>query len=154
FNANTEKQWGAGSADHQASPAFQYAALLQMEQSACGNGTGIKDGMDLLIKQGCPSLAAVPYSDRQCAQATNNDGTFRVGSYNPVDPKDRSAMHAELAAGSVVVFGAELYTDFMNWASADVFHGNGQFLSEGSQHAQHAMAVIGYDDARGAYRIQ
>lgn len=154
FNANTEKQWGAGSADHQASPAYQYAALIELEKGACGDGSGIKDGMDLLIKQGCPSLAAVPYSDKQCAQTTNNDGAFRIGSYNRVDPKDRSAVKAELAAGSVVVFGCELYTDFMTWTSADVFHGNGQFLAQGSQHAQHAMVVIGYDDARGAYRVQ
>jgi C1A family cysteine protease len=154
FNANVERQWGAGSADHWASAAFHYAELLKQSGGACGDGTSIKTGMDLLISQGCPTAAAVPYSDRQCVNGAGNDGQFRIGSYNRVDPKNRAAVKAELAAGSLVVFGTTLHESFMNFTGSEVFRGSGPLVTQANMHAAHAMVLIGYDDARGAYRLQ
>lgn len=154
FNANVEKQWGAGSADHWASAAYQYGELLKLSKGACGDGTSLKDAMDLLIRQGCPSAARYPYSDRECLSSGANDGQFRLGSFNRVDPKNRAAVKAELAAGSLVMFGATLHQSFMNFTGGGVFRGSGPMVTQGNMHAAHALVIIGYDDARGAYRIQ
>ncbi len=155
YQEAVKRSWSPAQAAHQASPAFLYAYTLAEQGSSCGDGTDPKIACDVLVKQGCSSLATVPYSDLACTfnAATTDAGTFRIDSYKMVVPTDRNAMKTELANGNVIVWGAELYDDFMNWTGSGVYTGSGTYLGEGSQHAAHCMAIVGYDDAKGAYRV-
>jgi len=155
YTANLQYGWGATSNDHQASPAFLYAYLLAAAGSPCNSGTSIQTAVNLLVQEGCGSLQNVPYSDTQClTNPTSSDtANFRVGSFYRVDPTDRNAVKAELAHERIVVFGGKLYTDFFTAPSGDVYVGNGELMMSGQQHAAHAMALVGYDDSKGAYRI-
>ena len=157
YSANRQYQWGTDSQEHQASPGYLYSKLVEADAAqgtACGTGTLISTAMNLLVQDGCSSLATVAYSDQQCVEPSGTDAAnFRIGSFKRVEPTDRNGIKAELAAGNVVVIGANLYDDFMQWNSGDVYHGSGNFMMQGQQHAAHAMACVGYDDSLGAFRI-
>lgn len=155
YTANRQYGWGATTEDHQASPGYLYNELLAADNFPCGNGTLVATAMNLLVQDGCSSLQTVPYTDDQClADPSKADAAnFRIGSFNRVVPDNRDAMRGELAAGRVVVFGAYIYDDFIQFKGSEVYHGSGTYLPQNNQHAGHAMAVVGYDDDRGAYRI-
>ena len=155
YTANRQYGWGATTEDHQASPGYLYNELLAADNFACGDGTMVATAMNLLVQDGCSSLQTVPYSDDQClADPSKADAaSFRIGSFNRVVSNDRDAMRGELAAGRIVVFGAYIYDDFIPFKGSEVYRGSGVRLTQNNQHAGHAMAVVGYDDDRGAYRI-
>ena len=155
YTASRQYGWGANTNEHQASPGYLYEMLLETDGFECGSGTLISTAMNLLIQTGCSSFAVVGYSDNSCEAnpAATDADNFRIGSFNRVVPTDRYAVRAELAAGRILVIGAELYDDFMEHTGNSVYTGSGVFLSQGEQHAAHAMACVGYDDERGAYRI-
>lgn len=157
YTANRQFQWGAETDEHQASPGHLYARLVEADAAqgtACGTGTLISTAMNLLVQEGCASLATVGYSDQQCLEPSLADAAnFQIGSFKRVEPTDRNGVKAELAAGNVVVIGAQLYDDFMQYTGGAVYHGSGVFLMQGQQHAAHALACVGYDDSLGAYRI-
>lgn len=154
--ANRSYQWGPDTQAHQGSPGDLYTRLVEADAArgtSCGTGTLIATAMDLLARTGCASLATVGYTDQACLEPSDSDaGNFRIGSYKRVDPRDRNGVKAELAAGNALVIGAELYDDFMDYRGG-VYTGSGRFLEQNQQHAAHALALVGYDDARGAYRI-
>jgi C1A family cysteine protease len=152
YSANRQFQWGADTEAHQASPGYLYRKLLEADAAeglVCGDGTSIATAMNLLVEDGCSSLAVVGYTDQQCLEALEGDAAnFQIGSFKRVTPTDRNAVKAELAAGNVVVLAAKLHEAFMGWNSGDVYYGSGNLLTGG-----HALACVGYDDTRGAYRI-
>ncbi|MCO6437712.1 MAG: C1 family peptidase [Phycisphaerae bacterium] len=155
YTANRQFGWGASTSSHQASPGYLYERLIETDNLDCGSGTFIQTAMNLLIQDGCSSFDTVDYSDQVCSanSSTSDAANFRIGSFNRVVETDRHAVRAELAAGRILVIGASLYDDFPQWTGDGVYRGSGNFLTQGSQHAAHAMAVVGYDDNRQAYRI-
>lgn len=155
YTAQRQFSWGQVSPDHQASPGYLYERLLDTDSFECGSGTLISTAMNLLVQEGCSSLATVAYTDQACSadSPTTDADNFRVGSFNRVVETDLNALRGELAGGSILVFGARLYDDFPNHVGPEVYRGSGTFLTQGNQHAAHAMAVVGYDDERQAFRI-
>lgn len=155
YTANRQYNWGADTAQHQASPGYLYQELLNADSFPCGSGTLVATSVNILIQKGCASFAAVDYTDDACPAnpgATDAEN-FRIGSFNRVDPQNRSAVKGELAAGRIITFGSFLWDDFIPFTGDSVYTGSGVYLDENNQHAGHAMAVVGYDDTRGAYRI-
>ncbi len=146
--------WTPTAPQQQASPGYLYNTLLSEDNLECGSGTYIATAMNLLVSRGCASLAVQPYYDNQCLDPAASDAAnFRIGSFNRVDPANRNALKGELAQGRIVVFGATLDNDFMQYTGNAVYRGSGVPLQQGSIHAAHAMACLGYDEGRGAYRI-
>ena len=158
YTANRQFAWGTDglSQDEIASPGYLYDRLLETDMFECGSGTFINTALDLLIADGCSSFALVGYSDATCNNGEANDDAtnFRIGSYNRVVETDLDALRGELARGSIVVIGVRLDDDFQSYVgNPEVYTGSGVPLLSGAQHAAHAMAVVGYDDARQAFRI-
>lgn len=155
YTANRQFAWGAETESHQASPGYLYERLIETDDLDCGSGTFIQTAMNLLIQDGCSSFATVDYSDQTCTPnpSGSDAANFRIGSFNRVVETDRHAVRAEMAAGRILVIGASLDDDFTLWTSDGVYVGSGVPLMQGSVHAAHAMAVVGYDDDRQAYRI-
>jgi hypothetical protein len=162
---NRKRGWNDPSGrSHQASPGYLYARTLEEQErqgagGACGDGTSMQIAHDVLVREGCSSYATVGYSDASCFfNPTRTDASsFQISSWKAVDTSDRNAVKSELASGSTVAFGAELYDDFMDYMGG-YYVGSGRYLGQGGQHAAHALTIIGYDDSqgggRGAYRIQ
>ena len=155
YTAERRYQWGATTSEHIASPGYLYERLLEEDSLECGGGTYISTAMNLLVREGCSSFAVVDYSDQACTPdpSAADAENFRIGSFNRVVETDRHAIRAELAAGRAVVIGARLYDDFPEATGDGVYTGSGNLLMQGEMHAAHAMAVVGYDDDRQAYRI-
>jgi hypothetical protein len=155
YTANRQYEWGADSTGHQASPGYMYARLLEEHQFECGSGTSISLALELLKQEGCSSLATVTYRDDVCEEnpSASDAANFQLGSTYRVDHTSQNAVKGELAAGRIVVFGANLYDDFFDASGSGVYTGSGVLMQQGEQHAAHAMSLVGYDDSLGAYRI-
>jgi len=150
-NVNTANSLSA--TDRQASPAFLYAKTMEAQQSTCDSGSQMDTVMNLLISQGCSSLATVPYSDSACATNPSNAdaNTFRIGSFgNLRDPKDRTLLKKSLAAGRPLAIGVSTAQNFSGYTTG-VYTASGG--NSNGKHSGHAMVLMGYDDSKSAYRI-
>lgn len=157
YSANLTNGWGATSPEHQGSPTYLYKRLLEVEGGVCNDGTYIQDALNILTMEGTPSLASWSYTVPTCPLPGNtctlNGGSasgleqFRIGSYRKL-PSGLQAVKSEVAAGKIVIFGADVYEDFFHVFGSSVYYTDGVNKQGG-----HAMAVVGYDDSKGAVRI-
>lgn len=135
------------------------------KSSGC-NGSNFEPALDALIKNGCASIASVPFTNKKmtCDGVTGKGGTnklsgYRVIAYNSElsgSKNDVLGMNAGnikyyLAKGYPVLVGAQLGEYFME-GKQDVI----TYDTEGynGQHAYHAMVVTGYSDAKKAFRLR
>jgi hypothetical protein len=132
-----------------ASPADLYAKLIAYEQSTCNNGTKVADALDILIAQGVASLAQVPYSDAGCSVPTPFN-TFSIYGYNTLDPTDANSLKQYLYTFSVIPMAIVVYPDFEQQVGPSVYTPGDTSCSLGG----HCVALVGWDDGRGAFRIQ
>jgi len=154
YSARVVTPFNTSQTSNQASPEYLYYFLLKESGAGCGLGTDIRRAMDILVRRGCSSLMNVPYSHTQCLiidPDSADAAKFKIGSYKLLG-NTRTPIRNEIAAGRIVVIGASLYTDFFE-PGAGVYRGNGILMLQGQQHAAHAMAVVGYDDSKSAFRI-
>ena len=169
--AATILRWGREGGDINTlwpSPAFLYARGLAgnpgpMVVRCPTSGTFINEVLNTLVAEGAPSLSELPYSDRQCPQtpkAGDLSYRYRIGGYQLLRPFTRANGREALAAGYPLVFGVSLPQNFrtqlldsrLRSVRTAVFRGTG--TCGGSAHCGgHAMVIVGYDDARGAFRV-
>jgi hypothetical protein len=150
-----------------ASPSWLYARMVRDGMSTCNEGTSITTGLDHLITTGAATLAEQPYRSGTMPMLceTIDDTTartphvFRIAGYTSIaaGATFRARVRDTLAAGLPVVFGANLPDGFMEYrataaGTAMPFRGTG--MCTGSNHCGgHGMVIVGYDDARSAYRV-
>jgi len=149
-------EWDVNTPDHQGSPAYLLEKCYEIDGHSCCAGVDPNLALGILVRLGTASLQDVPYSAEQAAGTscpTNSPAgdaaNFRIGSYHAVDPNDRHAIKSELSSAHVVSFAAHLYTDFSSHRGDRVYYGNGTI----KPNCGHAMALVGYDESRGAYRL-
>lgn len=135
-----------------ASPADLYVKLLQARNYACNNGSYIGDGLNILLKDGVESLALSPYSDHACA-TPGSSRDFLITGFQNIAASDATSMKRELAAGKVLPFGARVYDELATWGMGPSRMGVYR-VNQATGGGGHAMVVIGYDDARGAWLVQ
>lgn len=143
-----------------ASPAYLYALVLSLDNSKCDNGTYINWHLDMLVRGGAPTIDAVPYSDKACIDHTTanvmSPEQYRIGGWYAIDPLNKDKVREALAAGLPVVIGATLPPNFGGWSGEEakgVFKSNDGQL-DNKHGGGHAMVIIGYDDAKSAYRVR
>lgn len=161
YIAGRALEWSSlSTTNHQASPSFLYPRAGAKWKAyagswTCGDGTAIFHALQVLQETGCSSLAVVPYdqtgSSGGCnpANPTTDAASFKIDSFASVTYSDRTSVQSQLAAGNPVVFGATVYNNFAYWTGSGVYT-----ATSGSALGGHAMAIVGYDDARQAYRVQ
>jgi hypothetical protein len=132
-------------ANNQASPSDMYAKLLSEAGSNCGSGTVIQRAMNILVKRGVGSNAALPYSASTCA-TPSSASTFRIKSFQAIKASDSIMLKRELASGKVLAFGARVTEDIYSIKSNTYF-------ATGANIGGHAMLLVGYDDNRNAWRV-
>lgn len=140
-----------------ASPQFLYARMLKASQGKCDDGTYIEDGLATLVVEGATPLARLPYSDKTCAMdpPAQDAHVYRIGSFEMLKPFTRDKVKEHLSKGAPITFGVTLPPNFGSVAGAaakNVFKSDQGQLG-GKHGGGHAMVIVGYDDARGAYRI-
>ena len=77
-------------------------------------------------------------------------GAWRIKGWTRIDTHDLGAVKSQLAHGRPVIFGMEIGQRFQN------HHGDAvmKVLDTGPGLTSHAMVLVGYDDARQAFRLQ
>ncbi|WP_168163307.1 C1 family peptidase [Cupriavidus sp. GA3-3] len=137
----------------QASPADLYAKLMLRERNSCGNGTYVRDALDILVTEGIASNLDVPYSDKVC-YAPSNARLFTIHGYSKIDPKDILSIRDALFFQQLLPFGMQVYPDFQNFTGPA---GKGVYSHPASDTScslgGHCMVVTGYDDNRNAFKI-
>ncbi len=138
------------------SAAFLYERQLALSQSSCKDGTFLHTGLETLMREGAPLEAEAPYSDAVCTTGTAagaEGARSRIGGFNKLEPFRRDDIREALSSGVPVPFGCTIAPNFMNFSGAENYKSDdGQ--AGGPHGGGHAMVIVGYDDARGAYRVQ
>lgn len=140
----------ASSAARIGSPADLYAKLIKRETwNSCGNGTIIKDALDIMVEEGVLPHSQVPYSDQGCTTPSNSGALFLDG-YAKIAVTDREAIKRALQGFHILPFGMRVYSDFFN-VGQSVYSGP---LSGSTDSGGHCMTIIGYDNSAGCYKVQ
>ena len=136
------------------SPAFVYNQLKKQDAS-CKSGLNIGRALEFLKLKGAPPLRSFPYSQNNCLalpdQAVESVATqFKIESWRRLTKGNLDDVKGEIARDRPVVIGmivSEKFKDFRGKSNFD------ELISESATRGGHAMTVVGYDDARQAFRL-
>jgi C1A family cysteine protease len=133
------------------SPAFTYNKIAG--DRFCNAGTQLSTTLDLLRDVGAVPIDEYVFDAGSCtrqptAAELQRAATFRIKGWSHFDAADLNAIKGQLARGVPVLFGLATSRPF------ERFHGDTVFNDATKGDGSHAMIVIGYDDARQAFRIQ
>lgn len=128
------------------SPAFIYNQI----NNGRDHGSSFIDALNLLATQGAALWSDMPYVDGQyLAQPPGSAFTsayrFRSQTYQRLGIPD---IKSKLANGQVVVAGFIIDDAFESLGPNQVWSG-----PAGRSYGGHAMAIVGYDDSLGAYKL-
>ena len=131
------------------SPSYIYGSILK-ETDRCDAGSKIIDALRLL-QTGALSLRQFPYSLGQCSPPSDAQrakaSDFQIISFSLVDYQDVDQVKSELAQGNPVVIGIAVGDGFHHLRGNQIYRGSD--VSTGN----HAITVVGYDEARQAFKI-
>ncbi len=133
------------------SPAFVYNQLAR-RGAQCKEGLVIGRALDFLKTRGAPPFASFPYAQGDCEAQPDIAvdrlaGNFRISDWKRLDKGKLDDVKGELASGNPVVIGMLLPPSFMK------FKGDANYDDVVQSPDAHAMAVVGYDDSRRAFRL-
>lgn len=120
------------------------------------DGSVYSQVMQQLIDRGVATLATVPYenlgdcSDVPAAYWTSEANNYRIDSYRAVEA-DIEAMKAELANDRPIMLVTHVTEPFAQWQGGSVMTANDVLY--GMVVFDHAITVVGYDDAKQAFQI-
>ncbi|MDR0874370.1 MAG: hypothetical protein LBN27_13065 [Prevotellaceae bacterium] len=146
---------------NQISPTDLWYAIPEADPSC--NGTNFEPAFAALQKTGAASLATVPYFTTKCTSGTAKGSNSKIGTYRMIAYRDINGgsntqnMNAQtfktyLSQGKPIAFGAALGERFMAWNSSAVIDDDTENYK--GQHAYHALALVGYDDTKNAFRVR
>ncbi len=131
------------------SPAFIYNQI----NGGRDNGSLISDAMRVVVETGAAPWASMPYDPndylrRPPQSAINIASNYKAKEFLRVRQTDPTELKNQLSQGRPVVAGILVYENFMN------LQGN-QIYKEGigKTYGGHAIAIVGYDDSRGAFKF-
>jgi hypothetical protein len=141
------------STSRQFSPKDLYWALPTKGDNC--DGAKFELALNTLQQRGVATLQTVPFQNLgDCSQQPLSSWTDEAAaakiSYFRDLPVTVSAMKAKLAEKRPLVFGAMVTTGFQDWKGSGVMQKNDLY---GAGVGGHAMTIVGYDDAKAAFRI-
>ncbi|MCL2042343.1 MAG: C1 family peptidase [Bacteroidales bacterium] len=164
-----EKGWTSSDlakTSNQTSPQDLWLAIPSGKKGSNCNGTNFEPALDALISSGAASLSSVPYPTKlTCDGGTKKgDDKNKLANYRKIAAGAMKKSTANegltvdnfkgyLSAGRPVAIGAKLGDRFMSWNSSAIISSD-TYNNPGMQHAYHAMALVGYDDNKNAFRVR
>jgi len=132
------------------SPEYVYNQIKA--SSDCGSGSYVTTGLELLKNQGACVWNDMPYTDEACSLLPNATQTaaaanYKISSYATVT-RTADAIKTQLAAGKIVIVAGPVYSSFMYLADGAI-----QTSVKGRVYGGHCYACVGYDDAKGAFKV-
>ena len=148
---NHQRGWGAKTTDHQFSPAFIYNQ--HHSPGACIDaGMDIPEALGAMVNEGVATLKDFPYAQNNCTTLPSADVKkaalgFKIESFRRV-PIDVTEVRSQLAAHNPIVVGIHVDAAFDGLKGTKIYNG-----PVGKDLGGHAIAVVGYDDAKKAFRF-
>lgn len=130
------------------SPSFIY--------NQCNGGKNVPilyaDAFAILSEQGAATWADMPYNEADFAsqpgpEAKSRAARFKIDFWRQVNTQDVKEVKAHLHAGFPVLIGTGVDEAFIKLPAGTTWS------SIGPEVGGHAMVVVGYDDARRAFRL-
>jgi C1A family cysteine protease len=137
-----EEGWNLNYSGHQFSPAFLYNQIQAGFVSVV---------LDKITSQGCETLAAFPYNDKDMetqpdAENLTNALTYKGNSWQYVN-KSVEDIKTLLAGGDVVIIVIAIYDDLYTLSPANPVYDD----YSGQRHGFHTVTITGYDDATSSF---
>ncbi|HYR07986.1 MAG TPA: C1 family peptidase [Longimicrobium sp.] len=162
FTAARKGSYAPSTATLQASPAYIYIKVMEQQgQSSTCTGSAMASYFTILDAGGTATLAQAP--SETCPALWQDYGTgtlpsnpaFDVGTVAAVRADRLDGIKTVILLGGALAYGTRLYTDFPS-CTGGVYVGNGHILmnKKTGKPAGHCMLIVGYDDGRGAFKIQ
>lgn len=144
-----QQQWDVSRADAQFSPAFVYN---QAARGNCDGGMRFIDALNILTAQGAATMAAMPYTEADCAAQPSEEirqqaQHYRIAQYRRLNVQDGFELKAHLAAGFPVLLSLETDDHFVNLDRGEVWS------AKGRKAGYHAVVLVGYDDSAASYKV-
>ena len=142
---------GGGSKTLTLSPAFTYNQVTG--DPTCRSGSSVSKTLELLQTKGGLPIEEFVYDAGWCGrQPTAAEAEralqFRIKGWSRFNARDLNAMKAQLARGAPVIFSMRTGGRMRG------HRGDGTIENDSAPIYGHTMLVVGYDDAKKAFRIQ
>lgn len=119
-----------------------------------------RGALDFLMYEGITNMLETPYSPKNgCGTGENhkmpvspNAGNFRIRNFAKVEDLSESSIKKLLHDKHPVIIGIETSPEFMGARGQYIWRNSSK--PAGGQHGRHAVVIIGYDDSKGAFKIQ
>jgi C1A family cysteine protease len=145
-----EEGWSPRTTDHQFSPSWIYNQI----NGGVDGGARMSAALDLIVDAGADTIDNFPYNASNFTAQPNSASydraaRFPAASWNTVAVSE-VAIKSELARGNAVPIALQVLPDFdsLNSTTNLIYDS-----SAGSSRGGHAITLIGYDDARRAFRF-
>ncbi len=140
--------WSTSSTAHQFSPAYIYNQI----NGGMDCGSSISEAMSFVVEEGVCSLNYFSYdqnnyTNQPDAKAVAAASMYKAQSWMKLDSLNE--IKKVLSQGFGVVIGVQVYPDF-----DDIKDENDTYDTiSGTSRGGHAICLIGYDDAKGAFKF-
>lgn len=152
FYEGKRQNWSFASNDQLISPAYIYNSLHKYSGD-CNAGVAISAALELLEKNGAPTLAVFPYTEGDCSVAPDPKAAsvapeFRIRSWRAINAKVLDDAKGQIRLGNPVVFGMDISESFENLEGDAVYDDTTTPRIGG-----HAMVLVGYSERRQAFKV-
>ena len=153
YHERIERGWPLTDERNLMSPAYVYNQI-----KLPGGGAYFTDALNLLIDQGVSSWSQMPYNpydDRTqpSAAARAEAANYRIADWGTVQRTTHAVFVEEikrhLAAADPVLIGVPVYPDFVSLSEFNPVYDD----ADGAARGYHAIVIVGYDDARSAFKV-
>ena len=133
------------------SPAFVFNQLPKANECS---GLSMYAALQFLREQGTVRLEDFPYDASNCIRQPSAAlkalaVTYRIADFQRVDPHVVDDLRGQIAGGNPVMFAMRVDDAFSDLKASDIYRTTDLPRDAG----QHAMVLVGYDDARQAFRV-
>lgn len=143
---------------NQTSPKDLWMGIPSNEKGPNCEGTDFGSAFSVLMTEGVADMQTVPYKNLgNCNGVLKGNHNNKIIGFSRIvsessQPKVEH-LKAYLQDTIPLAFGAKLGDSFMSWNGDEVIHSD-TYLQPNMQHAYHAMVLVGYDDAKHAFRVR
>jgi hypothetical protein len=128
-------------------PLFLYNRVAQ----SCSSGARVTDALAFMVRFGAlpfREMSSMDCPDGAGPDAIERAGAYRIGPFRLVPPQRSDDLKGEIAHRRPLVFGIRDTTALHHLGPDDVYA-----QPSSRELGKHAMVIVGYDDARQAFKV-
>lgn len=142
---------GGVQADFALSPAFLYNQISG--DNSCRQGTRVSQALETMRTIGALPISEFAFDAGWCGRQPTpaelaRAQRWRIAGWARLVPHDAATVKGQVARGMPVIFSMPIGPVFQGHRGGGVFSAD-----DAGARTSHAMVIVGYDDARGAFRI-